>query len=33
MNRYVANAVAIGVVTAWNYSLNLMLGWRDTARE
>jgi dolichol-phosphate mannosyltransferase len=33
MNRYVANAVAIGVVTLWNYRFNLMLGWRDTARE
>jgi len=32
MNRYVANMVAIAVVTAWNYWLNLRLNWRDTAR-
>jgi dolichol-phosphate mannosyltransferase len=31
MNRYVANLVAIGVVTGWNYWLNLKLGWRDSA--
>ena len=31
VNRYVANLVAIGVVTAWNYWLNLKLNWRDTA--
>lgn len=31
MNRYVANLVAIGAVTAWNYWLNLKLGWRDSA--
>ena len=31
VNRYVANLVAIGVVTAWNYWLNLRLNWRDTA--
>jgi dolichol-phosphate mannosyltransferase len=30
MNRYIANLVAIGVVAAWNFSLNCMLGWRDT---
>jgi len=29
MNRYVANAVAIGAVTAWNFWLNLKLGWRS----
>jgi dolichol-phosphate mannosyltransferase len=28
MNRYVANAVAIIVVTAWNFWLNLKLSWR-----
>jgi dolichol-phosphate mannosyltransferase len=28
MNRYVANLVAIAVVTAWNYWLNLRLNWR-----
>src|SRR5215468_5152698 len=31
MNRYVANAIAIGVVTVWNFLLNLKLSWRDTA--
>lgn len=31
MNRYVANAVAIGVVTGWNFWLNLKLSWRATA--
>ena len=31
MNRYVANAVAIVVVTAWNFWLNLKLSWRVTA--
>ena len=29
INRYVANLIAIGVVTAWNYWLNLKLNWRD----
>ena len=33
INRYVANLVAIAVVTAWNYWLNLRLNWRDTARN
>ena len=28
MNRYLANAVAIAVVTGWNYWLNLKLSWR-----
>jgi len=28
MNRYVANAVAIAVVTGWNFWLNLKLSWR-----
>jgi dolichol-phosphate mannosyltransferase len=28
MNRYVANAIAIGVVTGWNFWLNLKLSWR-----
>jgi dolichol-phosphate mannosyltransferase len=31
MNRYVANLIAIGIVTAWNYWFNLKLAWRDTA--
>jgi dolichol-phosphate mannosyltransferase len=30
MNRYVANAVAIAVVTGWNFWLNLKLSWRVT---
>jgi dolichol-phosphate mannosyltransferase len=30
INRYVANAVAIGVVTAWNFWLNMKLSWRAT---
>jgi dolichol-phosphate mannosyltransferase len=30
INRYVANLIAIGAVTAWNYWLNLRLNWRDT---
>jgi dolichol-phosphate mannosyltransferase len=33
MNRYVANLIAIAVVTAWNYWLNLRLNWRDTAAK
>jgi dolichol-phosphate mannosyltransferase len=27
-NRYVSNAVAIAVVTGWNFYLNLKLSWR-----
>jgi dolichol-phosphate mannosyltransferase len=30
MNRYLANAVAIVLVTAWNFWLNLKLSWRAT---
>jgi dolichol-phosphate mannosyltransferase len=30
LNRYVANAIAIGIVTAWNFWLNLKLSWRAT---
>jgi dolichol-phosphate mannosyltransferase len=30
VNRYVANLVSIGVVTAWNFWLNLKLSWRVT---
>jgi len=30
MNRYAANAVAIAVVTAWNFWLNLKLSWRTS---
>jgi dolichol-phosphate mannosyltransferase len=28
MNRYVANAIAIGIVTMWNFWLNTRLAWR-----
>jgi dolichol-phosphate mannosyltransferase len=31
MNRYVANLIAIGAVTLWNFWLNLKLSWRDSA--
>jgi dolichol-phosphate mannosyltransferase len=31
MNRYVANAVAIAAVTAWNFWLNLKVSWREAA--
>ena len=31
INRYVANLVAIAVVTVWNYWLNLKLNWRDSS--
>jgi dolichol-phosphate mannosyltransferase len=30
INRYVANAIAIGAVTGWNYWLNSKLSWRAT---
>lgn len=30
MDRYLANAVAIALVTAWNFWLNLKLAWRVT---
>jgi dolichol-phosphate mannosyltransferase len=33
MNRYVANAIAIGVVTAWNFWVNMKLSWRDTGAD
>ncbi|MEA3173936.1 MAG: dolichol-phosphate mannosyltransferase, partial [Gammaproteobacteria bacterium] len=29
VNRYVANAIAILVVTGWNFWLNLKLSWRE----
>jgi dolichol-phosphate mannosyltransferase len=32
MNRYVANAVTIAVVTGWNFWLNFKLGWRAAGR-
>lgn len=31
MNRYLANGIAIGLVTGWNFWLNLKLSWRATA--
>jgi len=31
MNRYLANAIAIGVVTMWNFWLSSRLNWRVTA--
>lgn len=33
MNRYVANGIAILVVTAWNFWLNLKLSWRVADAE
>jgi dolichol-phosphate mannosyltransferase len=30
INRYVANAIAIGIVTVWNFWLNFKFGWRST---
>jgi dolichol-phosphate mannosyltransferase len=30
MNRYLANLIAIGIVTGWNFWLNLKLSWRAT---
>ena len=29
MNRYVANLIAIAIVTGWNFFLNSKLNWRD----
>jgi dolichol-phosphate mannosyltransferase len=31
MNRYLANGIAIVLVTLWNYTLNLKLGWRTSS--
>src|SRR5450755_1041673 len=33
MNRYVANLVAIVIVTMWNYMTNWKLNWRVTAKD
>lgn len=33
MNRYVANLVAIAIVTMWNYMTNWKLNWRVTAKD
>ena len=30
MNRYVANLIAIGVVTAWNFWVNSKVSWSGT---
>jgi dolichol-phosphate mannosyltransferase len=32
MNRYLANAIAIVAVTAWNYGLNKKLNWAESKR-
>jgi dolichol-phosphate mannosyltransferase len=31
VNRYIANLIAIGLVTVWNYWFNLKLSWRGSA--
>jgi dolichol-phosphate mannosyltransferase len=33
VNRYLANLVAIGIVTLWNFWVNLKLSWRDTGAQ
>jgi dolichol-phosphate mannosyltransferase len=33
INRYMANAIAIAVVTAWNFWLNMKLSWRTSLPE
>lgn len=33
INRYIANAIAIATVTAWNFWLNLKLSWRVTEAD
>lgn len=33
MNRYIANAIAIAIVTGWNFWLNLKLSWRVAEPE
>lgn len=33
MNRYLANAIAIGIATLWNYNMNVRLNWRVTAAK
>jgi dolichol-phosphate mannosyltransferase len=30
MNRYLANLIAIGCVSVWNFWINLKLSWRVT---
>jgi dolichol-phosphate mannosyltransferase len=33
MNRYLANLIAIGIVTGWNFGLNMKLSWRDSGAK
>jgi dolichol-phosphate mannosyltransferase len=33
MNRYVANLLAIAIVTVWNYGTNWKLNWRVTSKD
>jgi dolichol-phosphate mannosyltransferase len=33
INRYVANLLAIAIVTVWNFWVNLKLSWRVTDTE
>jgi dolichol-phosphate mannosyltransferase len=33
MNRYLANAIAIAIVTGWNFWLNFKLSWRAATPE
>jgi dolichol-phosphate mannosyltransferase len=33
MNRYLANLIAIAIVTGWNFGLNVKLSWRDTGAQ
>jgi dolichol-phosphate mannosyltransferase len=33
MNRYLANGVAIAIVTGWNFWLNFKLSWRAADPE
>jgi len=30
MNKYLANLIAIGAVTLWNFWINMKLSWRVT---
>ena len=33
INRYIANFIAIGIVTLWNFWVNMKLSWRDTGGD
>ncbi|HVU51306.1 MAG TPA: glycosyltransferase [Polyangia bacterium] len=33
MNRYLANLIAIAIVTGWNFGLNVKLSWRDSGAQ